>query len=144
MPGNLAHAIMNIEENISVTENYFLEDSLEDWVHGMMTGEMLMDDDSDGLDEEIFWKAIYFRYLKAENRKAVRAMMNQVEYMSNNNVDLCDDEDEDNDDFEADGEEAQDGGMDEEEEEELYDEEDDDELNDEEEDDELYDEEGDE
>ena len=31
MPGNLAHAIMNIEENISVTENYFLEDSLEDW-----------------------------------------------------------------------------------------------------------------
>ena len=91
MPENLAHAILNIEENISVTENYFLEDSFEDWVDGMMTGAMLMDDDSDGLDEEIFWKAMYFRQLKAENRKAVRAMMTQVEYMSNNNVDLCDD-----------------------------------------------------
>ena len=88
----------------------------------------MIDDDSDGLDEEIFWKAMYLRYLKAENRKAVRALMNQVEYMSNNNVGLCDDEDEDNYDFEKDGEEeeAQDGGMDEEEEEELYDEEDDD------------------
>ena len=110
MPENLAHAILNIEENISVTENYFLEDSFEDWVDGMMTGAMLMDDDSDGLDEGIFWKAMYFRQLKAENRKAVRAMMTQVEYMSNNNVDLCDDEVEDNDDFEKDGEEGGGGG----------------------------------
>ena len=32
--GHLAHAVMNIDENLSVTENLFLTDSLEDWVHG--------------------------------------------------------------------------------------------------------------
>ena len=32
--GHLAHAVMNIDENLSVTENLFLPDSLEDWVHG--------------------------------------------------------------------------------------------------------------
>ena len=42
MPGNLAHAIMNIDENVSVTENLLLEDSLDDWIHGMMSGENLL------------------------------------------------------------------------------------------------------
>ena len=32
--GHLAHAVMNIDENLSVTENPFHLDSLEDWVHG--------------------------------------------------------------------------------------------------------------
>ena len=32
--GHLAHAVMNIDENLSVTENAFHLDSLEDWVHG--------------------------------------------------------------------------------------------------------------
>ena len=31
---SVAHAVMNIDENLSVTENLFLPDSLEDWVHG--------------------------------------------------------------------------------------------------------------
>ena len=34
LKGHLAHAVMNIDENLSVTENLFLPDSLEDWVHG--------------------------------------------------------------------------------------------------------------
>merc|ERR1719158_2559075 len=34
MPGHLAHAVMNIDENLSVTENLFLPDSLEDCEHG--------------------------------------------------------------------------------------------------------------
>ena len=45
MPGNVAHAIMNIDDNVSVTENYFLVDSLDDWIHGMMiSDENLLDD----------------------------------------------------------------------------------------------------
>ena len=60
LPGNLAHAVMNIEESISVTENYFLVDSLDDWVHGMMTGDKLLDDDSNGLEEEKFWREMYY------------------------------------------------------------------------------------
>ena len=31
---SVAHAVMNIDENLSVTKNLFLPDSLEDWVHG--------------------------------------------------------------------------------------------------------------
>ena len=31
---NFPHAVMNIDENLSVTENHFLPDSLDDWLHG--------------------------------------------------------------------------------------------------------------
>ena len=98
MPGNLAHAILNIEENISVTENYFLIDSLEDWVHGMMAGDKLMDDESNGKDEERFWKAMYFKHLETEDRNAVRAMMDQMEQMATDNTALCEDKDQDSED----------------------------------------------
>ena len=39
--GHLAHAVMNIDENLSVTENLFLHDSLEDWVHGWVVKVLL-------------------------------------------------------------------------------------------------------
>ena len=97
MPGNLAHAIMNIEDNISVTENYFLVDSLDDWVHGMMTGENLIDDESDGTEEGRFWKAMYYRELGKEDRAEIRAMREQVEYMVNNNGEACEETEENND-----------------------------------------------
>jgi len=102
MPGNLAHAIMNIDENLSVTENYFLADSLDDWVHGIMTGENLIEDDSDGLEEEIFWRAMYFKHLKRVDREAVRAMRDQVEYMINHDGAACDDNDDDEEEEEDD------------------------------------------
>ena len=89
IPGNLAHAVMNIEDNISVTENYFLVDSLDDWVHGMMMGEKLTGDNSDGLEEEIFWKEMYYRGLDRDDRAEIRAMIEQVEYMANKNQNFC-------------------------------------------------------
>ena len=89
MPGNLAHAIMNIDENVSITENYFLSDCLDDWVHGMMTGEMLFDDESNGSDELKFWKQMYFKHLLKEDRKEVRAMRDQIEVMVNAKGDAC-------------------------------------------------------
>ena len=94
MPGNLAHAILNIEENISVTENYFLDDSLDDWIHGMMIGDMLLADDSDGTDEKIFWKYLYYKHLNKTERKRVRSMINQVESRISKQAELCDDTDE--------------------------------------------------
>ena len=103
MPGNIAHAILNIEENISVTENYFLIDSLDDWIHGLMTGDMLLEDDSDGTVEKMFWKAMYYKNLGSEDRSAVRAMINQVEKMTTNNKELCEDQESDeNDDYDYD------------------------------------------
>jgi len=81
IPGNLAHAIMNINDNVSITENFFLVDSLDDWVHGMMAGETLIDDDCNGRVKEKFWKQMYFRVLKRSEREAVRAMIEQFEDM---------------------------------------------------------------
>ena len=89
LPGNLGHAVMNIEDNISVTENYFLVDSLDDWIHGMMMGEKLIADYSDELEEEIFWKEMYYRGLGRDDRAEIRAMMDQVEYMANKNNNSC-------------------------------------------------------
>ena len=94
MPGNLAHAVMNIEDNISVTENYFLVDSLDDWVHGMMTGYTLLDEDSDGLEEEKFWREMYYRGLGRDDRAEIRAMRDQVEYMINKGVNACEEKEE--------------------------------------------------
>ena len=102
IPSNRAHAILNIEENISVTENYFLEDSLEDWVHGMMTGDTLIEDDSDGGEEERFWKAMYFKLLEKDERNIVQEMIRQVELMASENTELCEDGEEDSEDMDDD------------------------------------------
>ena len=97
IPGNTAHSIMNIEDNISITENYFLIDSLDDWVHGMMTGYKLMDEDSDGKDEERFWKSMYFKQLEKGDRDSARAMISQIESMSTDNLELCEDDSDESD-----------------------------------------------
>ena len=97
MPGNLAHSIMNIDENVSVTENYFLHDSLMDWIHGLMIGDTLLDEDSNGTDETKFWKAMYFRYLKRGDREELRAMINQVEDMINRDGEKCIEKEEEED-----------------------------------------------
>merc|ERR1719430_2877444 len=93
MPGHLAHAVMNIDENLSVTENLFLPDSLEHWVHGVMAGEDLVsiEEDSPGArEEERFWKSMYFSQLDAGERALVRGMRTQVERMMNRHPEGCD------------------------------------------------------
>ena len=92
IPGNVAHAVMNIDENAALTENYFLVDSLEDWIHGMMIGgENLIDTDIEKQkEEELFWKAMYYRHLNKDDRKLVRTMRDQVEKMIDFNT--CNDE----------------------------------------------------
>ena len=87
MPSNMAHAIMNVEDNMSVTENYFLVDSLEDYIHGVMAGDILIEEDSSC--EEMFWKSLYFKQLDKEDREAARAMVSQVETRLNMEPGLC-------------------------------------------------------
>ena len=87
MPSNMAHAIMNVEDNMSVTENYFLVDSLEDYIHGVMAGDILIEEDS--ACEEMFWKSLYFKQLDKEDREAARAMVSQVETRLNMEPGLC-------------------------------------------------------
>ena len=71
---------MNIDENAALTENYFLVDSLEDWIHGMMIGSKnLIDTDIEKQrKEELFWKAIYYRNLNNDDRKLVRELVENM------------------------------------------------------------------
>eukprot|EP00092_Neocalanus_flemingeri_P032574 GFUD01035430.1.p1 GENE.GFUD01035430.1~~GFUD01035430.1.p1 ORF type:complete len:611 (-),score=162.78 GFUD01035430.1:61-1893(-) len=95
MPGNLAHAVMNIDNTLSVTENYFLDDSLDDWVHGLIAGKQLLHGYSTRhWEQEVFWKAMYYKLLDSRDREVVRSMRDQVEYMVNNVDTACDDVDE--------------------------------------------------
>ena len=87
MPANMAHAIMNVEDNMSVTENYFLIDSLEDYIHGVMTGDIVIE--KDYRCEEMFWKSLYFKQLGNEDRKVARAMIDQVENILNREPGMC-------------------------------------------------------
>ena len=87
MPPNMAHAIMNVEDNLSVTENYFLVDSLEDYIHGVMAGDILIEENSSC--EEMFWKSLYFKQLESKDREAARAMIRQVETKLNMDPGLC-------------------------------------------------------
>ena len=90
MPGNLAHAVLNVEDSVSVTENYLLEDSLDDWVHGMLAGEELLDGHYNRQRAaEFFWKAMYYKVLTKEQRLAARKMKEQVEQMIDDQVDVC-------------------------------------------------------
>ena len=98
MPGNLAHAVINIDDTISVTENYFLVDSLEDWVHGIMTGKELLNgyESRPGVEER-FWKSMYFKQLNKHERTTVRTMMSQVQEVMDNNDNSCGEMEEDDD-----------------------------------------------
>ena len=95
MPGNLAHAVLNIDDTLSVTENYFLADSLNDWVHGLMAGkELLHGYSTRPVELEVFWKAMYYKLLDREDRQAVHAVRDQVEDMVKHDDTACDDTEE--------------------------------------------------
>ena len=83
----MGHAILNLEENISVTENYFLVDSLEEIIHGLMMGESVM---SGQAHERRLWLSLYNNLLDKEDRKVARSIMDQVQEGLDLNPNLCD------------------------------------------------------
>ena len=86
LPPRTAHAILNLEENISVTENYFLADSLEELIHGLMMGESVMS----GEDYEArLWLSLYNNLLDREERAVARNIINQVQAGLEQNPELC-------------------------------------------------------
>ena len=86
LPPRIAHAILNIEENISVTENYFLVDSLEDIIHGLMMGESVMQGHS---HERRLWLSLYNSLLDRADREVARNILSQVEAFIDHNPGLC-------------------------------------------------------
>ena len=89
MPGSLAHGVFNIDNNLSVTENYLLVDSIEDLVHGVMIGEEAIGGDYNTRDEEILWRSLYYKTLHHSDRRALKAMRDQVEEMVSSSGDIC-------------------------------------------------------
>lgn len=73
----MAHAVLNLEDNVSVTENYFLKNSLDDLLHGLMMGENVREETSE-LNEKL-WKSLYFKFLNAEERSHARSLIQQIE-----------------------------------------------------------------
>ena len=90
---------------MSVTENYLLEANLEDLVHGLVTGESVLEPGT--RDNERIWRSdfsktsllstyflllrsLYFKLLDKEGRRVARSMLEQVETgLQNSPDDLC-------------------------------------------------------
>ena len=89
MPGSLAHGVFNIDNNLSVTENYLLVDSIDDQVHGVMIGEEAIGGDYNIRDEERIWRSLYYETLQQSDRRALKAMRDQVEEMVSSRGDIC-------------------------------------------------------
>ena len=89
MPGSLAHGVFNIDNNLSITENYLLVDSIDDLVHGVMIGEEAIGGDYNRRDEEILWRSLYYQTLQHSDRRALEAMRDQVEEMISSSGDIC-------------------------------------------------------
>jgi len=87
LPPNMGHAIMNLEDSISVTENLFSIDSLEDYIHGVMMGKSIIQYNYNC--EELFWKPLYNKLLDKEERQVSRAIIKQVEQEILKNPELC-------------------------------------------------------
>ena len=102
MPGSLAHGVFNIDNNLSVTENYLLVDSIEDLVHGVMIGEEAIGGDYNTRDEEILWRSLYYQTLHQTDRRALKAMRDQVEGMVNSSGDICEEYEEERQEVEED------------------------------------------
>ena len=79
--GDSVHAIQH------GTWHYFLVDSLEDYIHGVMAGNILIEENSSC--EEMIWKSLYFKQLESNDREAARAMIRQVETKLNMDPGLC-------------------------------------------------------
>ena len=89
MPGSLAHGVFNIDNNLSVTENFLLVDSIDDLVHGVMIGEEAIGGDYNSRDEERLWRSLYYQTLRHKDRRALKAMRDQVEEMVSTSGDIC-------------------------------------------------------
>ena len=71
-----------------MTENYLLEANLEDLVHGLVTGESVLEPGT--RDNERIWRSLYFKLLDKEGRRVARSMLQQVEIgLENSPDDLC-------------------------------------------------------
>ena len=102
MPGSLAHGVFNIDNNLSVTENYLLVDSIEDLVHGLMIGVEAIGGDYNTRDEEILWRSLYYQTLHQTDRRALKAMRDPVEGMVNSSGDICEEYEEERQEVEED------------------------------------------
>eukprot|EP00090_Calanus_glacialis_P031463 TRINITY_DN5196_c0_g1_i2.p1 TRINITY_DN5196_c0_g1~~TRINITY_DN5196_c0_g1_i2.p1 ORF type:complete len:477 (+),score=100.44 TRINITY_DN5196_c0_g1_i2:326-1756(+) len=90
LPPNTGHTIMNLEDSIAVTENFFTIDSLEDYIHGVMAGKSIVQYNHDSEElTDFFWKPLYNKLLGNKERAVARAIMEQVEQEIQKDPEIC-------------------------------------------------------
>ena len=63
LPSNIPHAVLNTEDNLSVTENYLATEGVMEVVHALVTGEDGMQQvDITFATKYFFFRQIYFFY----------------------------------------------------------------------------------
>ena len=87
LPTNMAHAVYNLEDNVSVTENYLASEGVAEVVAALVTGE----DAGLGLGrgEERLWRSLYYGQLDREGRRRAREVVARVEGELERRPHLC-------------------------------------------------------
>jgi len=101
LPRTTPHSVLNLEDNISITENILTLDAVEEYLTRTLVDNM-------GLgyaDEPQLYSQLYYRILDKDGRRRVRDIISQVETMIEKYPEYCPYE-EDEDEYDEDGEDG--------------------------------------
>ena len=87
LPSGFPHAVFNLEDNVSVTENYLASEGVTDVLAGILAG----DDAGLGLSkgEERLWRSLYHGQLDAKGRQTAREVVNRLQLQLDLRPELC-------------------------------------------------------
>ena len=87
LPSGFPHAVFNLEDNVSVTENYLASEGVAEVVAAILTGE----DAGLGLSkgEERLWRSLYNGQLDTKGRRTAREVVDRVELELDRRPELC-------------------------------------------------------
>ena len=87
LPSGFPHAVFNLEDNVSVTENYLASEGVAEVVAAILTGE----DAGLGLSrgEERLWRSLYNGQLDNKGRRTAREVVDRLELELDRRPELC-------------------------------------------------------
>ena len=87
LPSGFPHAVFNLEDNVSVTENYLASEGVAEVVAAILTGE----DAGLGLSkgEERLWRSLYNGQLDTKGRRTAREVVDRLELELDRRPELC-------------------------------------------------------
>ena len=87
LPSGFPHAVFNLEDNVSVTENYLASEGVTEVLAAILAG----DDAGLGLSrgEERLWRSLYHGQLDAKGRQTAREVVNRLQLELDLRPELC-------------------------------------------------------